>query len=127
MADHSDALRNAANLALLVDPEPPERYVREKKVEDRLRAEAKKRKDRCMVEKHVSRGKRGVPDDLITWGYPLCIMELIETKAPKGSTKKHQVRDHKERAALGITVHKLYTVEEVDAYFATMDHLMSIV
>lgn len=104
----------------------PVAYIREKKVEDHLRAEVKKRRDRCELEKHVSPGKRGVPDDLITWGHPLCIMELIETKAPKGDRAKHQIRDHARRARLGIKVHTLYTVEEVDNYFRTMDHLMSL-
>lgn len=79
-----------------------------------------------MTEKHVSPGRRGVPDQLISWGYPLCIMELVELKAPKGPKKKHQQRDHSARAALGLTVHTLYTAAEVDEYFATMDHLMSL-
>lgn len=101
-------------------------YVREKKVENRLRALSKKHSDKCMVEKHESPGRRGVPDDLITWGHPLCIMELIETKAPKGERKKHQKRDHEVRARFGIKVHTLYTVDEVESYFATMLKLMSL-
>lgn len=121
-----DADSAVARAAALPQVPVPEGYVREGKVENRLRAQVKKRKDRCMMEKHVSPGKRGVPDDLITWGYPLCMMELIETKAPKGDRKKHQVRDHEERAQLGIKVHTLYTVEAVDAYFRTMDLLMSL-
>jgi len=102
-------------------------YVREQSVEDYLRAQVKRRKGRCMLEKHISPGRRGVPDDLITWGHPLCLMELIETKAPKGDRKPHQIRDHKLRSRLGITVHTLYTRAEVDAYFETMDKLMSLV
>lgn len=120
-----NAVAEAAAAALLL-PEP-EVYVREGKVERRLRALAKLHKDKCFVEKHVSPGRRGVPDDLITWGHPLCIMELIETKAPKGERRKHQARDHALRARYGIKVHTLYTVAEVDAYFATMLKLMSLV
>lgn len=101
-------------------------YIREATVEDHFKDEVKKRKDRCMTEKHVSPGRRGVPDQLITWGWPLCLMELVEMKAPKGDRKKHQVRDHKARAKLGIKVHTLYTIAEVDDYFRTMDHLMSL-
>lgn len=122
---HENALAEAAEAALLL-PEPKV-YIREGKVEDRLRALAKKHKDKCRVEKHVSPGRRGVPDDLIMWGHPLCLMELIETKAPKGERKKHQARDHAERAKYGIKVHTLYTVAEVDAYFETMLKLMSLV
>lgn len=120
-----NAVAEAARAAALLPP-APERYIREGKVEDRFRAQVKKRSDRCMTEKHVSPGRRGVPDQLITWGYPLCIMELVETKAPKGDRKKHQTRDHNARSTYGIKVHTLYTVAEVDAYFATMDHLMSL-
>lgn len=102
-------------------------YIREESVKNYLREQVKKRRDRCMVEKHVSPGKRGVPDDLITWGEPLCLMELIETKAPKKSSrKKHQVRDHTERARYGVKVHTLYTRKQVDAYFAVMDQRMSL-
>ena len=101
-------------------------YIRENSVEDYLRTQVKKRRDRCVMEKHVSPGKRGVPDDLITWGYPLCMMELIETKAPKGERKAHQTRDHNKRAKYGIKVHTLYTRADVDAYFAVMDKLMSL-
>lgn len=79
-----------------------------------------------MTEKHTSPGRRGVPDQLITWGYPLSLMELIEMKAPKGERAKHQTRDHVARAKLGIKVHTLYTIPEVDTYFRTMDHLMSL-
>lgn len=122
---HESALAEAAKAALLL-PELPKPYVREHVVEDHLRALVKKHKDKCMMEKHVSPGTRGVPDDLITWGHPLCIMELIETKAPKGARKKHQVRDHAKRSKYGIKVHTLYTVPEVDAYFTTMLNLMSL-
>lgn len=120
-----NALAEAAEAALLL-PELPQEYIREKKVENRLRSLAKKHQDICMLEKHESPGRRGVPDDLITWGYPLCLMELIETKAPKGERKKHQTRDHEKRARLGIKVHTLYTVEEIDAYFNLMLKLMSL-
>lgn len=123
--ESENALAEAAKAALLL-PELPQRYVRENKVENRLRSLAKKHKDKCMVEKHESPGRRGVPDDLITWGHPLCIMELIETKAPKGARALHQKRDHKKRKRLGIHVHTLYTVEEIDAYFNMMLKLMSL-
>jgi len=106
---------------------PKKRYVREKTVENYLREQVEKRKDRCMMEKHVSPGRNGVPDDLITWGHPLCMMELIETKAPLGKRKVHQTRDHERRAKYGVKVHTLYTRADVDEYFATMDRLMVLV
>lgn len=112
--------------AALSQPELPARYVRENKVENRLRAQVKKRIGRCMLEKHVSPGTSGVPDDLITWGHPLCMMELIETKAPKGKRAPLQKRDHEKRSRLGIKVHTLYTTAEVDSYFELMDKLMSL-
>lgn len=124
MLDAEDAVARAAKLHKPKELSPT--YIREKKVENYLRKQVKLRRDRCMLEKHISPGRRGVPDDLITWGHPLCIMELIETKAPKGKVAAHQTRDHSERAKLGIKVHTLYTVEEVDGYFRTMDHLMSL-
>lgn len=118
---------NAVALAAAMPRGPePEHYVREKSVENHLRKLAKEHSDVCMVEKHESPGRRGVPDDLITWGHPLCIMDLIETKAPKGERKKHQRRDHALRSRYGIKVNTLYTVAEVDAYFATMLNLMSL-
>lgn len=104
----------------------PVAYTRERTVEHYFKVQAKKRSDRCMTEKHESPGRRGVPDQLITWGHPLALMELVEMKAPKGERAKHQVRDHKARAKLGIKVHTLYTIAEVDDYFRTMDHLMSL-
>ena len=96
-------------------------------MEGYLRSEAKKRRHLCLLEKHVSPGKRGVPDDLMTWGAPLSLMELIETKAPKGERKKHQIRDHNERAKYGIKVHTLYTRADVDEYFRVHEALMSLV
>ncbi len=86
------AVARAATLAK--DTAPKVAYIREEDTEGYLRSEAKKRIGRCQLEKHVSPGRRGVPDDLMTWGHPLCLMELIETKAPKGDVKKHQERDH---------------------------------
>lgn len=106
---------------------PKVAYTRESSVENYLRAEAKKRVGKCFVEKHVSPGRRGVPDDLITWGHPLCLMELIETKAPKGRVAGHQQRDHNERARYGITVHTLHTKADVDEYFRLHDTLMELV
>jgi hypothetical protein len=123
---HGDDAEGAVALAARTAKPMKAAYVREASVEGYLRSEAKKRAGQCMLEKHVSPGKRGVPDDLMTWGAPLCLMELIETKAPTGTRKGHQVRDHNERQRYGIKVHTLYTRADVDEYFRVHDSLMSL-
>lgn len=67
-----------------------------------------------LVEKHVSPGRRGVPDDLVTW--PDGVMQLVETKAPKGKLSTAQERDHKRRARYGVRVFVLWTIQHVHEY-----------
>jgi hypothetical protein len=66
-----------------------------------------------LPEKHVSPGKRGVPDQIVTWSWGV---DFVELKAPKGRLSGAQVRDHTRRRELGIKVFVLYTKEMVDAY-----------
>lgn len=86
--------------------------MKEIKVEDHLR----KRVTECggMCEKHVSPGRRGPPDDLVTW--PKGDMDLVETKCPDGKRKPWQTLDHEKRALLGVPVYLLDTKEKVDVY-----------
>lgn len=66
-----------------------------------------------LAEKHVSPGRNGVPDQLITW----CrVMDLVETKAPLGELSGAQERDHRRRALRDVHVFVTYTKEQVDAY-----------
>jgi hypothetical protein len=85
----------------------------EGKVEDYLREQVPLHGG--MVEKHTSPGRRGVPDDLVTW---FGGMDLVECKAKNGIVKAHQLRDHKARALLGVPVYLLDTKERVDLYVA---------
>ena len=75
--------------------------MKEVKVEDHLTARIEALGGLC--EKHVSPGRRGPPDRLITW--PWGKMRLVETKRP-GVTKLRieQERDHKRRRARGVNV-----------------------
>lgn len=94
--------------------------VRERAVEKFLREEVEAIGGIC--EKHVTPGRRGAPDRLITW--PFIPMELVETKAPKGVVKAHQVRDHVRRKRLGVTVYVCYTKEDVSRYIlGAMDRI----
>lgn len=92
--------------------------VRESKVEKHLRVSVEGRGGLC--EKHVSPGRRGVPDRLVTW--PGGIMDLVETKRPKGTVRKNQEEDHKRRARLGIKVYVLDTIEAVDWYIQQLEY-----
>jgi hypothetical protein len=68
-----------------------------------------------MTEKHVSPGKKLVPDQLVTWPYEP--MHLVELKAPRTKGRiGDQSRDHKTRAKYGVYVHVLHTKELVDRY-----------
>lgn len=63
--------------------------------------------------------KKGGPDYLVTWPaneFWECDMQLVETKAPKGSLEDHQIRDHARRARQGIFVKVLYTKGMIDDY-----------
>lgn len=68
-----------------------------------------------MTEKHVSPGKKLVPDQLVTW--PGGRMHLVELKAPRTKGRiGDQERDHKRRAKLGVHVFVLHTTQLVDIY-----------
>lgn len=87
--------------------------MREVRVEDHLREQVALHGGLC--EKHTSPGRRGPPDDLITW--PWGEMDLVETKRPKdGRLSKLQELDHKERAKRGVPVYLLDTKAKVDRY-----------
>lgn len=64
-------------------------------------------------EKHVSPGRNGVPDQLITWFRK---MDLVETKAPDGVLSGAQERDHARRSARGVKVYVCHTYDQVDEY-----------
>ena len=66
-----------------------------------------------LYEKFVSPGRRHVPDRLVT--LPKGEMHMVECKRPGESPRLGQLRDHKRRARLGVTVHVVSTPEEVDA------------
>lgn len=62
-----------------------------------------------ICEKHVSPGRRGVPDRLITW--PWASMDLVETKSPDSpELRVTQERDHAKRS---VYVWKLYDKVQV--------------
>lgn len=71
-----------------------------------------------MTEKHISPGKRAVPDQLVTWDDGL--MHLVELKAPRtrGTVAVAQKRDHKRRWDRGVRVYVLHTKEAVDGYIS---------
>lgn len=86
--------------------------MRETAVEKYLREQVEAHGGLC--EKHVSPGRRGVPDRLITW--QTGFMELAETKATGKKPRPDQVRDHQRRARRGAYVQVLDTIEKIDAY-----------
>lgn len=95
-------------------------YVRETKVEKHLCDSAKELPDDSICEKHVSPGRRGVPDRILLYhGFVF----FIETKAPKGKVKKWQARDHELRRRCGILVVVLHTVEAVDRFMDSLSLL----
>jgi hypothetical protein len=86
--------------------------LREKTVEDYLRKRI--RDIGALIEKHVSPGQRGVPDDLITW--PWGELDLVETKRPGGEAEEHQKRDHARRLKRDYIVSVLDTKWKVDTF-----------
>jgi hypothetical protein len=91
--------------------------VRESKIEGYLRAEIAKLGG--WMEKHVSPGTRGPPDNIVMWpSTPFQIedIEFIETKAPGGELSVLQQRDHERRRAMGFQVHVIWTMELAEAY-----------
>jgi hypothetical protein len=69
------------------------------------------------AEKFVSPSNRDVPDELVT--APLGQMFLVELKRPGGKLRPGQLRDHAERARLGVRVAVLSSYEAVDLWYAT--------
>lgn len=67
-----------------------------------------------LCEKHTSPGRKGVPDELVTW--PDGTMHLVETKAPDGVLDGAQIRDHQRRKHCGVYVFVLWDKDEVDQY-----------
>ena len=89
-------------------------YIRESSIENFLvkcveDTEAQGFKGIC--EKHVSPGRRGAPDRLITW--PWGTMDLAETKAPEGRLSESQKRDHARRP---VHVWRLWSKEQVAVF-----------
>lgn len=87
---------------------------REREVERALRRGVETLGGIC--EKHVSPGRNGVPDRLVT--LPVLGMRLVETKAPNGVLSKLQILDHAQRRALGVRVYVAHTVDQVAALLA---------
>lgn len=67
-----------------------------------------------ICEKHVSPGRVGAPDRLVTWPYG--VMDLVETKAPDKTARRSQQRDHKRRAKRNIHVYLIDTRSKVNVY-----------
>lgn len=84
---------------------------REGPVEDYLKAQVALHGG--LAEKHVSPGRNGVPDQLVTWNG---LMDLVETKAPRGELSSAQIRDHTRRLQRGVIVFVTHTHEQVDRY-----------
>lgn len=68
----------------------------------------------CLCEKWESPKRRGPPDYIIT--PPGIPVEFVETKAPKGTVKAHQTRDHEKRRKRGHRVTVCFTKEQVWEY-----------
>lgn len=68
----------------------------------------------CYCEKHVSPGRRGVPDRLVTWHFGR--MDLVETKRPNKTAREEQLRDHRRRAKAGVPVYLIDTKEKAAQY-----------
>lgn len=86
--------------------------MRESTVESYLREQVELYGGIC--EKHVSPGKRGVPDRIILW--PRGDTDWVETKRPKKGAEAHQARDHERRRTLGHRVFVINTLEQVATY-----------
>lgn len=94
-------------------------YVRESKVENHL-AKRSKELPHAICEKHVSPGRRGVPDRILSYAGSVF---FIETKAPTGKLARWQIRDHELRSRAGVRVFVLYTAEAVDIFIDSLSLL----
>lgn len=65
-------------------------------------------------EKFTSPGRRSVPDRIVT--LPGNIVIFVELKAPGKKPTAKQLKDHKERSALGCGVRVIDSLELVDAF-----------
>jgi hypothetical protein len=65
-------------------------------------------------EKFTSPGRRSVPDRIVT--LPGNIIIFVELKAPGKKPTAKQLKDHKERSALGCDVRVIDSLELVDAF-----------
>jgi hypothetical protein len=90
--------------------------VRETTVEDHLVSGVGARGGAC--PKWVSPNRVGPPDRIVL--LPGSRIIFVETKAPDGVLKSWQARFHKMLRALGFRVEVLWTIEQVDAFLATL-------
>lgn len=83
--------------------------MRESKIEEKLRIEAKKRGGWAV--KFVSPGLDGVPDRLVL--FPGGRVAFVEVKAPGKKLRPLQVRRRKQLEALGFRVYCLDAMEQI--------------
>lgn len=84
----------------------------EKDIEQALVKRVKTLGGRC--EKFTSPGRRSVPDRIVT--LPGNRIIFVELKAPGKQPTEKQLKDHKERRALGCDVRVIDTLEQVNAF-----------
>lgn len=74
-------------------------------------------------EKHVSPGKKNVPDQIVSWPvdhflqFEMLTVEWVELKADGKDATEAQKRDHARRRALGHRVTVLDSREKIEAWF----------
>lgn len=71
--------------------------------------------------KVVDTGRRGAPDRECRFQRPYGLTIFVETKAKNGVLKKWQIEYHTKLRELGFVVLVLWTIEQVDAFFARYD------
>lgn len=86
--------------------------MKESAIEKHLRLCVKMRGG--MVDKFTSPGKKGPPDDLVTW--PDGVMQLVECKTIGGRLSQAQKRDHARRARRRVAVRIVWTLANVEDY-----------
>lgn len=84
----------------------------ERDIENALVKRVKELGGKC--EKFTSPGRRSVPDRIVT--LPGNIVIFVELKAPGRKPTAKQLKDHKERSALGCDVRVIDSMELVDAF-----------
>lgn len=88
--------------------------MRETDIEGYLREQVELNGGMC--EKHVSPGRRGVPDRICSWRFGF--KDWVETKRPTKGAEPHQKRDHKRRNELGSSVFIINSKDLVHDYIA---------